>query len=116
MFKDSKYTLHSVHAAWMMVEFGGAPKNMLDLASMFLDKQMKEYPAPGAVPPNIGRLNLKLLKAKEMWTEAIEFVRAHKDVFPIDLERSRMLIDIYRKAGMQDELIDECLSVIAKNC
>jgi hypothetical protein len=87
----------------------------LDLAWMFLSKHMNAYTVPSDVPLNIAKLCVKILAGKGMYDEATQFIHDHKEVFVMDLERSRQLVIVHETAGRDDELIKEIMQTLKMN-
>ena len=115
-----KYKVHNVQSLYMLSQSETAPPNMIDLAYMFAKKLIDEH-GEGNIPPSEGKLYAKILAAKGMYNEALDFVQNTQGLFAItnedkvtaedskeeipadnEFEKSRKIIEIMTEQATKD--------------
>lgn len=128
-FGLDKYSIHSIQSLYMLSQTDGALPNTIDLVYMFGKRHIDKYSDEDKIPVVDGQLYLKILKKKNMSSEALEFIQKHPETFSSDLEKSREIIsllqfeiDSFKKQGKieeardpQGKLLTEVRDVIKKN-
>lgn len=93
-FGLNKYAIHSIQSLYMLSQTEGAFPNTIDLAYMFCKIHIDKFPKDDKIPAVDGQLYLKILKKKNMSTEALEFIQNHPETFSSDLDKSRECVSI----------------------
>ena len=83
-----KYEMHSIQSIYMLSQSDAAPPGTIDLAFMFMNKHIGNYAESDKVPSNEGKLYIKILNAKNMHTQAIDYIQAHPEIYSSTFELS----------------------------
>ena len=89
-----KYKMHSIQSIYMLSRSDAAPPGTITLAFMFVNKHIGNYTESDKVPSNEGKLYLKILKAMNMHTQAIDYIQAHPEIYSSAFERSLEIIKL----------------------
>ena len=119
-FSLPQYAVHSIQSLYMLSQSEGSPPNIIDLAYMFAKKHIDKFGDEDEIPPSEGKLYVKILQAKSMAQEALQFIEKHSAIYSGDLERARSKIDILKShiekassnQGDVNELQEKLLGIV----